>query len=178
MKEVEDVVGDLKTASRRRDDEARRISDEVKSLKDAIPRALQGAREGNENRLKELGNELRSLKVLLGNRLGGGSGVSSLTARPLGTSTTPEAPRPTAEEQSTASTPTANGTPTSDSQSTPAKSPLSQLGRSASIPAWQMAAANRSRTASPSQSSPNTSTGENTPDKPSDQQQQQGGSSS
>ena len=68
LKDVENLVADLKNSSRRRDDETRRISDEVKSLKDAIPKALEGAREGNENRLKELGTELKSLKTLLGNR--------------------------------------------------------------------------------------------------------------
>jgi peroxin-14 len=83
LKDVENLVADLKNASRRRDDETRRISDEVKSLKDAIPKALEGAREGNENRLKELGNELKSLKVLLGNRLGGsGAAPNSLCDSP------------------------------------------------------------------------------------------------
>lgn len=80
LRDVENLVGDLKTASRWRDDETRRTSDEVKTLKDAIPKALQGAREGNEHRLKELGTELKSLKVLLGNRLGGGAGAGSTVA--------------------------------------------------------------------------------------------------
>lgn len=168
LREVENLVADLKTSSRRRDDETRRISDEVKSLKDAIPKALEGAREGNENRLKELGTELKSLKVLLGNRLGGGAGSSSPAAgKSVGTSL-PAASRPS--EESTPSTPAAaatNGasaTPaaqesqssTGTAQTPPAPStpsaggnPLSQFSRSASIPAWQMAAANRSKTASP-----------------------------
>ncbi|KAL4896915.1 peroxisomal membrane anchor protein conserved region-domain-containing protein [Aspergillus ambiguus] len=173
LREVETLVADLKTASRRRDDETRRISDEVKSLKDAIPKALEGAREGNENRLKDLGNELKSLKTLLGNRLGGGSASSApALGRTVGGTTLPTASKP-AEESSPAASPATNGvaaTPTTEKASqqpsvtdatpsstpaaaTPSTNPISQLNRSASIPAWQMAAANRSKTASPSTTS-------------------------
>ncbi|KAJ5095520.1 hypothetical protein NUU61_004876 [Penicillium alfredii] len=163
LRDVETLVGDLKTASRRRDDETRRISDEVKSLKDAIPKALEGAREGNENRLKELGSELKSLKVLLGNRLS--SGASPATGRTVGASALPTASRPAPEEPS-APSPNPNGlaaTVTSAEQEPTAaapaisqstNSPLSQLGRSASIPAWQMAAANRSKNSSQSNPAP------------------------
>lgn len=160
LREVENVVSELKTASRRRDDETRRVSDEIKDLKDRIPKAMEGAREGNEKRLKELGTELRSLKVLVGNRVGSGS-----------PSTTPGAPRtvggtpahaPTRSTEDTGSTaPTANNssapqapasTPVStapQSSGVPASSqnpgnPVPQFGKPASIPAWQMAASNRS----------------------------------
>ncbi|KAH8423881.1 putative peroxisomal membrane anchor protein (Pex14) [Aspergillus melleus] len=171
LREVENLVADLKTSSRRRDDETRRISDEVKSLKDAIPKAMEGAREGNENRLKELGTEVKSLKVLLGNRLGGAGSSSPVTGKSVGTSL-PSASRP--PEESTPTTPaaaaapaTANGAsaipvaqesqhstgaaPAASTPTTPSAggNPLSQFNRSASIPAWQMAAANRSKTASP-----------------------------
>ncbi|KAJ5950686.1 uncharacterized protein N7479_009099 [Penicillium vulpinum] len=166
LKEVENLVADLKNSSRRRDDETRRISDEVKSLKDAIPKALEGAREGNENRLKELGTELKSLKTLLGNRLGG-SGATPLAGRTVGSTSIPSPSRPAPEETPATSTPlaaanslaatvtpaeqepTQAATPASTSQTL---NPLSQLGRSgsASIPAWQMAAANRSKATSQS----------------------------
>ncbi|PWY92615.1 hypothetical protein BO70DRAFT_281812 [Aspergillus heteromorphus CBS 117.55] len=170
LREVENLVSDMKNASRRRDDETRRISDEVKSLKDAIPKALEGAREGNETRLKELGSELKSLKVLLGNRLGSGSnGASSPTpGRFSGMSLpTATASRPV-EESSPAASGTTNGAPSALPEQTPPpaqpspsasttslgnNNPLSQFSRSASIPAWQMAAANRSKTASPSTAS-------------------------
>lgn len=160
LKDVEGLVADLKNSSRRRDDETRRISDEVKSLKDAIPKALEGARDGNENRLKELGSELKSLKTLLGNRLGG-SGAGPVAGRTVGSTPIPSVPRPAPEETPASPNPpalaAANGLaptvtpveqeptqaePPSTSQS---PNPLSQLGRSASIPAWQMAAANRSK---------------------------------
>ncbi|PYI20558.1 hypothetical protein BO99DRAFT_481072 [Aspergillus violaceofuscus CBS 115571] len=166
LREVETLVSDMKNASRRRDDETRRISDEVKSLKDAIPKAMESAREGNENRLKELSTELKSLKVLLGNRLGGGgSGAnSSIAGRAVGGIPLPTASRP-ADESASASNATNGSTaglteqPSQSAQPSPSAStaslgnnPLSQFGRSASIPAWQMAAANRSKTASPAPS--------------------------
>lgn len=182
LRDVENLVADLKNASRRRDDETRRISDEVKTLKDAIPKALQGAREGNEFRLKELGTELKSLKTLLGNRLGGGAGSSSpIAGRTVGSTTSlPVASRP-AEEPAAASPPATNGataTATSTNEQEPeptpaatgqaASSPLSQLGRSASIPAWQMAAANRSK--KPSQSTPSSTDEGNTANTSTEQQ--------
>ena len=70
LTEVETVIADLKAASRRREDESRRISEEVRGLKDGLPKAIDSVREGSEKRLKELGKELSSLKLLMGNRLG------------------------------------------------------------------------------------------------------------
>ncbi|KAL2008068.1 hypothetical protein VTN00DRAFT_8050 [Thermoascus crustaceus] len=180
LREVENVVSELKSSTRRRDDETRRISDEVRALKDSIPKALEGAREGNENRLKELGTELRSLKVLMGNRLGGAGGAASpVTGRTVGGSTIPVTSRPSEES---VSSPVTNGiTPGSQngsSTSSPAmgaqsgtsqtpreevSSTLSRLGRPASIPAWQMAAANKtaSQPASSSSAGVNAGSSEN-----------------
>lgn len=170
LKDVENLVADLKTSSRRRDDETRRISDEVKTLKEAIPKALEGAREGNENRLKELGGELKSLKVLLGNRLGGSGATTSATGRTVGSATPSPVttPQPAAPEATTPAAPTTNGLqptvtqaeqePTPVAAPAPAPqntdSPLSKLGRPASIPAWQMAAANQSKSGSQSSAAP------------------------
>ncbi|KAL4810421.1 hypothetical protein BDV18DRAFT_130975 [Aspergillus unguis] len=156
LRDVESLVADLKTASRRRDDETRRINDEVNALKDAIPRALEGAREGNDNRLRELGTELKSLKTLLGNRLGGAS-ASPVPQR------APDATVPSTESTSSSTTPVSNGTTTptvqpeaqsgaAQSNSAPSANPtnpLSRFSKSPSIPAWQLAAANRNKPASP-----------------------------
>lgn len=164
LREVENVVSELKSSSRRRDDETRRIGEEVRSLKDGIPKAIEGAREGNEKRLKELGTELRSLKVLLGNRLGStGAATSppSMTRNIVGTS-----PPGTTQPNDDASTgrsfangaavgsqllttnPPATAAPQSSSTPVPRDSsagPFSQLGKPAAIPAWQMAAASKSK---------------------------------
>lgn len=66
------MIGDLKTASRRREDEARRISDDVRGLKDLIPRAMELQKESTDGRLKELNMELKSLKTLVSTRMGAG----------------------------------------------------------------------------------------------------------
>jgi peroxin-14 len=70
LAEVESVIAELKSASRRREDESRRISEEVRGLKAGIPKAIDSVREGSEKRLKDLGKELGSLKLLMGNRFG------------------------------------------------------------------------------------------------------------
>lgn len=168
LNEVEKVIQDLKSSSRRKEDETRRVSDEVRSLKDSIPKALEGAREGNEGRLRELGSELKSLKVLLGNRLGGSGGTSSpgvgnaAASTPLAGASRP-ADEPTAaappagatvsteQESQPTPAPAAGAQTTSTSNAgTPANNSAPQFGRSASIPAWQMAAANRSKAVSQS----------------------------
>ncbi|EFQ98195.1 peroxisomal membrane protein PEX14 [Nannizzia gypsea CBS 118893] len=158
LRDVEEVVQELKVSSRRRDDDTRRISEEVRSLKDGIPKAIEGAREGNEKRLRELNSELRSLKVLLTNRLGS----SAPTLTPNNTATTSTTTRP--EVNGAASGPQQTSSPAipipaaaSIPASTPAPrersgSPFSQLGKPASIPAWQMAAANKAKSAAASPS--------------------------
>ncbi|EER44959.1 peroxin 14 [Histoplasma capsulatum var. duboisii H88] len=160
LREVENVITDLKTSSRRRDEDTRRIGEEVKGLKDSIPRAIDGAKEGNEKRLKELGNELRSLKVLLGNRLSSASSsVSAASSAPRPGSTTPQLSQDTSANRPSATTPSSQAAastlvPTPAPQLVPAptsrersSSPFSQLAKPASIPAWQMAASNKSKTA-------------------------------
>ncbi|KAM5435239.1 peroxisomal membrane protein pex14 [Microsporum ferrugineum] len=152
LREVEEVVLELKSSSRRRDDDTRRISEEVRGLKDGIPKAIEGAREGNEKRLRELNSELRSLKVLLTNRLGSGA---STTAPNATTSTT--ANGTASGSQQTASPAAPSPAAASLPASTPAPrersgSPFSHLGKPASIPAWQMAAANKAKNAAASPS--------------------------
>jgi peroxin-14 len=151
LTEVENVISDLKSASKRREDESRRINDEVRGLKDLIPRAIDGQKEATDNRLKELTTELKSLKTLMGQRMPAASST--------GTSSTPVG-RP-------ANTPTpsmyagnANNSTSSDSGPKPAsvsapggtETVASIQARSASpftngipsnraaIPAWQLAA--------------------------------------
>lgn len=160
LRDVETVVSELKHASRRREEETRRISDEVRSLKDGIPKALEGAREGSEKRLKELGAELKSLKMLMGNRLGtstpsgsassapntsrtvgGGSGAAA-GGQPTSSGANTPAPR---DEFSFPSSAGVNGTTApSDSQNATVSSPLpSAASHSAFAPAAVSAAARR-----------------------------------
>jgi peroxin-14 len=70
LTDVEAVVAELKASNQRREDESRRMEAEIRSIKESLPRALDSVREGSEKRLKELGRELSSLKLLMGNRFG------------------------------------------------------------------------------------------------------------
>ena len=71
LEDFESVTSDLKASSKRREEESRRIEDEVRALKDLIPKALEGWKADGDSRLKDLGNEMGSLKRLIGNRVGG-----------------------------------------------------------------------------------------------------------
>lgn len=166
--EVESVLASLKESSKRQGDDNRRIEDDVRGLRDLIPKAMDAQKEATDNRLRELSTELKSLKTLVGNRMGAG------TARPP--TTTPNSYYGQQQPQSSAPTATVNGTsgastPAPQASSTPApaeqtngttsteaqgsssaatstpaaeKPAGSTYGRAAggraAIPAWQMAA--------------------------------------
>ncbi|KAK7519613.1 peroxisomal membrane anchor protein conserved region-domain-containing protein [Phyllosticta citriasiana] len=160
ISDMETAMEGLKESLRRRDVDSRRLEDDVKSLRDLIPKALESHRESTDNRLKDLSQELKSLKTLVGNRMGGAASVQNPPSRPgsvtyggtgipstngSGTpgSSTPvgitggsglgvsqDAPQATSPAQ----TPGASNT----SASTPYSGRFTS-GR-ASIPAWQMAA--------------------------------------
>ncbi|KAI2160400.1 peroxisomal membrane protein pex14 [Ophidiomyces ophidiicola] len=146
LRDVEDVVAELKSSSRRRDDETRRMGEEIRSLKDGIPKAIEGSREGNEKRLRELSGELKSLKILLGSRLGSSATPGPSTASASSqveaekSPTLPQAPNTTS---STPEPPMSMASPTQREASS--KSPFGALGKPASIPAWQMAAASKAK---------------------------------
>lgn len=165
--EVESVIAQMKDASKRRDDEGRRLSDEVRALKDLIPRAMDAQKESSDNRLKEIGTEMKSLKTLVQNRMAQPPPVprpssatptfnSTPSSTPTTTQSTPAAatPNPASATVSKTTEPTeeaAQGandskTPTADRSST--SSPYGRMmnGRAA-IPAWQMAAAKKNQDA-------------------------------
>jgi len=71
---VNDVIADLKAANTRRENEARVVAEQVQGLRDMVPKALEGWKEKEDKRVEELGNEVRSLRLLLQNRVGGGGG--------------------------------------------------------------------------------------------------------
>lgn len=67
--ELESVLTELKSANRRRDDEAQRVRDDVQGLKDAVPRALNNQKDLTDTRLREVNAELKSLKTLITQRM-------------------------------------------------------------------------------------------------------------
>jgi peroxin-14 len=146
LSEVESVIAELKAANKKREDDAARTGDEIRALREMIPKALEGWKSDGDNRLKELNTELKSLKMLVGNRVG--SSAPNTTRTTSGTSTPAAATSSTATEHqnqqpalsSTASAPAPGIT-------TPRKdSPFSFEGRSGrTIPAWQKAAAEKEK---------------------------------
>ncbi|XP_014557083.1 hypothetical protein COCVIDRAFT_98201 [Bipolaris victoriae FI3] len=163
--EVESVLSTLKESSKRQGDDNRRIEDDVRGLRDLIPKALESHKEATDNRLKELSTELKSLKTLIGNRMGSAAPRPQNASGYYGAGQQPSAPQtPNVNGTSSVSTPTpqapstpapaeqANGTSSADSQAnglaTPSASYSSRMptGRAA-IPAWQMAAAKKTEEA-------------------------------
>jgi peroxin-14 len=153
--DVENALTEFKGHSERREQDTRRINDEVRGLKDLIPKALEGQKESTDNRLKELNTELKSLKTLMGQRM---NPPATSSPSPYNRTTAAGSPTPTS---------TTPGNAVGSSSSGPASpKPASVAGRGGiesvaalhdrttstfnsgtpAIPAWQMAAANKSST--------------------------------
>ena len=150
LAELEAVMGDLKSANRRREDDAQRLRDEVQALKDAIPKALGNQKDLTDNRLKEINTELGSLKTLVSQRVNAAPSASAGNyLRPTTGNASPSAPSgaarsasPAAENDAETSTAGAAEAPKSSSGSTPHRGgghANGNAGAKASIPAWQLA---------------------------------------
>lgn len=167
--DIETIVADLKSANQRREDDSRRMESEIKTMRDSLPRAIDSVKEGSERQLKELSNELSSLKALMQNRASVPSASSfniprapkpDLTTLPYSPSArTPNVQTPTNEggPGSSSNITGSQGASTVPSFSMPggsgpsntapaAKPASTNLGYGAgkvSIPAWQLAAQNK-----------------------------------
>lgn len=142
------------------------MRDDVQSLKDAIPKALNAQKDLTDSRLREVNTELKSLKTLISQRVNPGpsSAVGSAAGggggylRPSGGSTTPTTAATSsaatgnengeAEEKTTTTTTTtttADSVPRDVPSYVPStsRSPVNGTSTKASIPAWQMAMANK-----------------------------------
>ncbi|KAJ6437868.1 GTPase binding protein Rid1 [Purpureocillium lavendulum] len=157
ISELDTVMADLKAANRRREDDAQRIRDEVQALKEAIPKAMDNQKTLTDTRLSEINTELTSLKTLVSQRMSSNNAAPAAAAaattgssymRPASSVGGTRVPQPTVEavpEASSPSTPVPAEPPKSLAQSSFNRS--SGSGK-ASIPAWQMAAANKSAASS------------------------------
>ncbi|KAF5555983.1 hypothetical protein FMEXI_1284 [Fusarium mexicanum] len=172
--DLETVMTDLKAANRRREDDATRIRDEVQSLKDAIPKALENQKGLTDNRLKEINTELTSLKTLVSQRMttpSSSTGSSNMntymrgTAGTVGASGSSSAATPAASTSTPATKTNGEKATVESATTTPAaevpkptfpsapqlnrsSSPLANMTGKKSIPAWQMAMANQNDTSS------------------------------
>lgn len=169
--DLETVMTDLKAANRRREDDATRIRDEVQSLKDAIPKALENQKSLTDGRLREINTELTSLKTLVSQRMTTPSATTasstmnymrnaggSATTPAAAAASTPAASTPAAKTngekatvESATTTPAAEiPKPTFPSapQLNRSSSPLANMSGKKAIPAWQMAMVNQNDTSS------------------------------
>ncbi|RMD40300.1 hypothetical protein DV735_g4832, partial [Chaetothyriales sp. CBS 134920] len=164
--EIESIASELRTATQRRQDEARRMESEINTMKDSLPRSIDNVRDASERQLKELSAELSSLKLLMSNRLASSSSpmasipktqpanISSVSAQPAAPVAVPSAAAASSEAappvtNTAASLPGVNGVATaapsvaSAAVVTPrplSSAPFGGSAAKASIPAWQMAA--------------------------------------
>ncbi|KAI0133630.1 peroxisomal membrane anchor protein conserved region-domain-containing protein [Xylariales sp. AK1849] len=73
--ELDAFIRDTRSASGRQEDDIDRLREDVKSLKNNIPKNIDTKMESTEGRLREIGNEIKSLKVLMGQRMSSASSV-------------------------------------------------------------------------------------------------------
>ncbi|KAH7027873.1 peroxisomal membrane anchor protein conserved region-domain-containing protein [Microdochium trichocladiopsis] len=136
LEDLESFIKDTRSASRRQEDETDRLREEMKSLQGLIPKSMTAQKEHSDRRLREISDEVKSLKSLISQRMSAPApaaaapatlpyGASTATATANGTSSTlrpstannntnnnastPATPTPAKEngETSTATTPAA-----------------------------------------------------------------------
>lgn len=95
--EVESVLARMKTANDEREIEAKRIAREMQELRDLVPKALEKEKGVMEGRLGDLVGEVKSLKTLVGNRMGSGGAAAGARTTPSFSSS--NTPKPTMEEE-------------------------------------------------------------------------------
>jgi len=147
LTELEAVVSSLKDSDRKREDDARRNADELRNLRDLIPKALEANKTSQEARVRDLASELKSLRTLMSNRV---PPPQSTPMNGVGHRPTPSTGNLSASQQPMATS--TNGISVTDSSDsgtikapTPSASPFPRFGTGkAAIPAWQMAAAKKS----------------------------------
>ena len=156
LAEVESVIGKMKEANEARELEAKRTTRELEDIKEQIPQAIQREKETTEGRSKDLAVEMKTLKTLVSNRMGGGGAPQRTTpsfsshATNGVNGTGAAAPAVQSPETTTTATTTTNGA-VEDAEK-PAGSVLPEpransspyagrvLGGKAQIPSWQLAA--------------------------------------
>ncbi|KAI5361043.1 Putative peroxisomal membrane protein [Septoria linicola] len=171
LSEVESVIGRMKLANDEREQEAKRNARELSELRDLIPKAIEKEKQAQEERLKELGTEMKSLKTLVQNRMRDGGAAPSRTTPSFsssqghsgqvlgsGAQVNGNSSAPAVQEAATngVSTPSAETKPSSpytapastSTSSNPYQSRLlGNSGGKAAIPAWQLAAKKKSEDA-------------------------------
>ena len=160
------TIEDLKAANTRRENEARVTAEQVSGLREMVPKALDGWKQGEDRKVEELGAEVRSLRKLLQNRMGGAQTPTSGGSQGLASQSafgggklpfTPEDPDRSAQggrsTTATASAAEKSGTVETQDENVTAPAPGINVPKrdasasrggfgsgKAAIPAWQMVA--------------------------------------
>jgi peroxin-14 len=185
LTELESALTSLKETDRKRDSSVKRNADELRSLRELIPKAIEAHKTATEQRVKDLAQEVRGLKTLISNRMGTGTAVTQIAAnhKPNGSASGINAPSPVTTPGAEVPSHVLEKPAPVDLPPSPAETngvakpvttptvPLSQQGGYASrfgtgkavIPAWQMAAAKKAsvenlKDGSATQSAPHTPT--------------------
>ena len=145
LRNVDSLVEDLKVANNRHESENRIIANEVQSLKELVPRALEGWKASGDSKLEELGQELQSLRKLLENRVGKVSGNSGPAGRVSHEATANNQHKPGNDLVGlSAQDPAVTNTESTNGSSAPAPGVTAPKRGGFGIPAWQKAAAEKS----------------------------------
>ncbi|KAK2013917.1 hypothetical protein LZ32DRAFT_627999 [Colletotrichum eremochloae] len=152
LADLESIMQELRSANTRREIETQRVKDDVQILKDSIPKAMNTQKDLTDSRLKEVNSELTSLKTLITQRMNAASSASMNNLRAGGNAAStsgPNRPAATGSDNQAGSTEPAANSDTPKTVGTPTyhrPSPFSgATGAKASIPAWQMAMANKEK---------------------------------
>ncbi|KAI1078041.1 peroxisomal membrane anchor protein conserved region-domain-containing protein [Whalleya microplaca] len=162
LEELETFMKDTKSVGKRQEDETDRLREEMRSLKGVIPKSMTANKEFTDNRLKEISNEVRSLKSLVGQRMNPSSSQSTSSSangflRSATNNAAPGTPGPASPAIDTAVKENAEAAQDDISPKTtrqdsyipsiggrPSPFGVGAPSGRASIPAWQMAASKSS----------------------------------
>ncbi|KAI1631368.1 peroxisomal membrane anchor protein conserved region-domain-containing protein [Biscogniauxia mediterranea] len=94
IEELEGFMREAQSARRRQDDETERLREDMKALKGIIPKSMATNKDFTDSRLREISNEVKSLKSLIGQRINPTppQANTSIYMRPTNGSTTPVSP--------------------------------------------------------------------------------------
>jgi peroxin-14 len=165
ISDIESIISELKSANAKREDDSRRMENEIRTMKDSLPRSIDNVRDANDRQLKELSAELGSLKLLMNNRLGGGSSslaniaktqpanISSVSANSTVTPSAEVAPGSSGNvtgvngpgKAPSFNMPTSSASSASVPSRPAASTSFGSGSGKAAIPAWQMAAQNKQK---------------------------------
>ncbi|KAI5922809.1 peroxisomal membrane anchor protein conserved region-domain-containing protein [Camillea tinctor] len=94
IEELEGFMREAQSARRRQDDETERLREDMKALKGIIPKSMATNKDFTDSRLREISNEVKSLKSLIGQRINPNppQANTSIYMRPTNGNTTPVSP--------------------------------------------------------------------------------------